>query len=386
MLTTLARRLLFTFARPVHKRVEGSRLLAPLLMRPSFQRLEAQLRVFLPAEEVVAVVGLLEGGGVRAWVMGGWGVDALMGRETRPHADLDALVAQEDEQRALALLERRGYRVVERVLIDNLPPLRTAVVLLDGARHRLELQPIDTGRLEALVAAAPAGGSPFATGTVGGRTVPCLSAAGQEFFHTGYPQRPRDHADMGHLRSADDEDSPEPVAPSGFRGRVVPAAVRRSRAAVGLGPSALNIHVPELEAVLAAPHITLVNPWMPTGRIAQADVDELGRLVGSFPEITFTLARTGRFPGILYLAPEPSAPIVALIEAIVARWPEHQPYGGAFDTIIPHLTVAFGAGVLEVPDAVAELLPLTVRVSRVDLMTMGRTGRWTMRASLPLRS
>jgi lincosamide nucleotidyltransferase A/C/D/E len=39
--------------------------------------------------EVMRVLRALEAAGVRYWLEGGWGVDALAGRQTRPHRDLD---------------------------------------------------------------------------------------------------------------------------------------------------------------------------------------------------------------------------------------------------------------------------------------------------------
>ncbi|MFG3094110.1 2'-5' RNA ligase family protein [Streptomyces sp. NPDC048202] len=52
--------------------------------------------------------------------------------------------------------------------------------------------------------------------------------------------------------------------------------------------------------------------------------------------------RCGRFPGILYLAPDPDAPFRRLTEAVAERWPETPPFGGQFDEIVPHLTIAQG--------------------------------------------
>jgi hypothetical protein len=44
-------------------------------------------------------------------VAGGWGVDALVGQQTRLHRDLDLALDARDEPVALRALERRGYRV-----------------------------------------------------------------------------------------------------------------------------------------------------------------------------------------------------------------------------------------------------------------------------------
>ena len=40
-------------------------------------------------QTLLAVVGLLEADGIDVWLDGGWGVDALLGQQTREHDDLD---------------------------------------------------------------------------------------------------------------------------------------------------------------------------------------------------------------------------------------------------------------------------------------------------------
>ncbi|MGH2997797.1 MAG: nucleotidyltransferase domain-containing protein, partial [Gaiellaceae bacterium] len=43
----------------------------------------------MSAEDAVVILDGLEGAGLRAWVDGGWAIDAVAGRQTRPHDDLD---------------------------------------------------------------------------------------------------------------------------------------------------------------------------------------------------------------------------------------------------------------------------------------------------------
>ena len=50
----------------------------------------------MTAERVLQILDTLRSAGVTATVDGGWGVDALVGRETRPHEDLDLVVALGD--------------------------------------------------------------------------------------------------------------------------------------------------------------------------------------------------------------------------------------------------------------------------------------------------
>jgi hypothetical protein len=54
------------------------------------------------------------------------------------------------------------------------------------------------------------------------------------------------------------------------------------------------------------------------------------------------LCRVQRFPTATYLAPEPSKPFVQLTESLVGEFPAHLPYGGQYNDIVPHLTVAQG--------------------------------------------
>ena len=65
----------------------------------------------MSAEDVLAVLGALEAAGIPAWIGGGWGIDALVGEQTRRHDDLDLAFRAEDEARLPAVLRRsEGYQ------------------------------------------------------------------------------------------------------------------------------------------------------------------------------------------------------------------------------------------------------------------------------------
>jgi hypothetical protein len=48
------------------------------------------------AERTASTWSLLEREGIRSWVIGGWGIDALVGRQTREHHDLDLFLLDDD--------------------------------------------------------------------------------------------------------------------------------------------------------------------------------------------------------------------------------------------------------------------------------------------------
>ncbi len=99
------------------------------------------------------------------------------------------------------------------------------------------------------------------------------------------------------------------------------------------------------------------------------------------------LGATGRFPTVLYLAPDPDEPFVRLTEAVCEAYPEYPPYGGAFDTIVPHLTAAEGAAevLIEAEVDVVPWLPISAEVREALLIEEiePNSARWQTHAHLP---
>jgi 2'-5' RNA ligase len=177
---------------------------------------------------------------------------------------------------------------------------------------------------------------------------------------------------------------------------VLPEPLRRRLAGQA---SALLVPVPEAEAAVSGwrarydpaaragipAHITVLYPFLPARRIDAAVLRSIRALAGSVPPFPFRLARIDSFTsGDLHLAPEPAEPFIALTEAIHARWPQCPPYGGRYATIVPHLTLAFGAQ----PDGlVAELrplLPIEAVAEEVLLVVHGRDEHWRVAERFPL--
>lgn len=127
-------------------------------------------------------------------------------------------------------------------------------------------------------------------------------------------------------------------------------------------------------------HVTLLYPFLPVRSVDAVAERTLCSLMLATAAFDFSLASVGRFPGVVYLAPEPAAPFVALTGALVERWPEHPPYGGAYPEVVPHVTLAYGEAV---PEDVLARLPLRVRAREVWLMARAFR-RWSRLACFPL--
>jgi 2'-5' RNA ligase len=137
-------------------------------------------------------------------------------------------------------------------------------------------------------------------------------------------------------------------------------------------------------------HVTLLHPFRPPARVTGGVLRRAAAaLVGQRP-FDFRLATPGAFPGVVWLAPEPEAPFVAMTLALARVFPEWPPYGGLHADIVPHLTVAHGteAELASVRDALAAEWaacgPVRARCTAVALL--GCDGpRWRLCHLLPLR-
>src|SRR5579864_3813924 len=154
----------------------------------------------MTAADVLSLYGELENLGIVIWIDGGWGVDALVGEQTRPHKDLDIAVQQKDVPRLRQLLERRGYKEIKLeearpwnfVLGDeNGREIDFHVIVIDDEGNGL-YGPADRG--EMYLAASLTG-----TGSIDGRKVRCISPEWMVKFHSGYELKEKDFRDVSAL-------------------------------------------------------------------------------------------------------------------------------------------------------------------------------------------
>jgi aminoglycoside-2''-adenylyltransferase len=155
------------------------------------------------AVEVLRVVDALDAAGVRAGITGGWGIDALLRRETRSHGDVDLGVASEVVDAAIDALGVLGYSVAA----DDRP----ARVVLTSDSGQVDLHPIVWDASGAGVQTGLDGdrfdypvGSLDAEGEIAGRRVRCGTPELQLAFHTHFDPREHDRRDMATLAAAFD--------------------------------------------------------------------------------------------------------------------------------------------------------------------------------------
>jgi 2'-5' RNA ligase len=123
-------------------------------------------------------------------------------------------------------------------------------------------------------------------------------------------------------------------------------------------------------------HLTLLDPFVPSYRLDRAVLRGVQEVLAEFEPFSYELVRLQRFPRVLYLSPEPAEPFIAITEALWRRFPDHPPYGGAFDIVVPHVTLVLGDEPVGLADFVAQRLPVSGRVDDVELRMEDATGRW----------
>jgi lincosamide nucleotidyltransferase A/C/D/E len=146
----------------------------------------------MTANDVIEIVQLLNQNQIEVTIDGGWGVDALLGEQTRAHSDLDIAIPHKDAEKIRALLEARGYREVPRndtwacnfVLGDDQGRLIDIhTYTFDAEGHNIFGVAYPHDSLNGM-------------GSVNGFPVQCITPEWMVRFHSGYPLDENDYHDV----------------------------------------------------------------------------------------------------------------------------------------------------------------------------------------------
>ena len=156
--------------------------------------------------------------------------------------------------------------------------------------------------------------------------------------------------------------------------------------------TALIVAVPEAEsavgelrlrhdrsAALGVPaHLTILFPFVDSGAL---DEDAVEAVFSAHEPFDFELESLETFDGGgTYLAPSQADRFVALTESVWRRWPDHPPYEGAHETIVPHLTIS------EQPLDCDVQLPIHAHAGAVTLIEEQADGCWVCRRRFALHA
>jgi len=167
--------------------------------------------------------------------------------------------------------------------------------------------------------------------------------------------------------------------------------------------SAVIVAVPEAEdvvgrfraeldpsAALGVPaHVTILVPFVAPARIDQDILAALAETMKSVSAFDVIFERVSWFSdAVAWLAPEPAEPFRELTKAVWQRFPDYPPYNGAYEDIVPHLTIGENrpAETMRLAaQAVERLLPIGARISRAMLIQGSNQAKsWRTVTDLPL--
>jgi lincosamide nucleotidyltransferase A/C/D/E len=138
--------------------------------------------------------------GIEIWIDGGWGVDALLGEQTRPHADLDIFIREKDVSKLRELLEAEGYREIK---LEIARPHN--FVLGDDAGREIDVHVITFDEKGNIIYGPVENGEKYppalftGIGVINGKTVKCISPEWVIKWHTGYQPKEKDFKDVSAL-------------------------------------------------------------------------------------------------------------------------------------------------------------------------------------------
>lgn len=154
------------------------------------------------AGDVLALLTVLRLDDEPHWVEGGWGVDALLGQQSRDHGDLDLMIDHSCADRAEASLREAGFELI----YEDWPGY---VSYMHGTGHVIDLcitaadRYGDRWNVNRTVGRSepdyPFDG--FTYGWIGGQRVACLGPEVQIAHHQGYEPEEVDRWDVEQLRS-----------------------------------------------------------------------------------------------------------------------------------------------------------------------------------------
>ncbi len=151
----------------------------------------------MSATDLIGLLELIESEEIPVWLDGGWGVDALLGIQSRLHKDVDLILRVTDVPKLQAILGKRGFTILKGIpphafVLANQSGLEVDVhsVVFDqegNGKYRME-----NGEYWIYPAEGFSG-----HGSINGKKVRCLSPSAQVLCHAyGYTPVEKDFRDM----------------------------------------------------------------------------------------------------------------------------------------------------------------------------------------------
>lgn len=146
----------------------------------------------MDAEDAVDIIRFLDQHGIEVYVDGGWAVDALLGRQTRIHNDLDIALPEKLVPKLRELLGGRGYQQIPRN-----DTWECNFVLANAQGHEVDVHSYTLDEAGNNVhGAAYRAEHLTGQGSINGYPMRCIAPEWLVKFHSGYPLDENDLQDV----------------------------------------------------------------------------------------------------------------------------------------------------------------------------------------------
>lgn len=151
----------------------------------------------MTSADVIDIYSALGGQGIDIWIDGGWGVDALLDRQSRLHKDLDIVLEHRHLIRFEQFFVSRGYYRTKREIER---PFN--FVLGDRGGREIDVHAISLNENGNGIYGPGENGLAYpadsltGSGTITGCAVRCISPQWMVKFHSGYELTEKDYQDV----------------------------------------------------------------------------------------------------------------------------------------------------------------------------------------------
>lgn len=161
--------------------------------------LNTSILELLTPKSILYLYNLLKNYNIEIWIDGGWGIDALLGKQTRVHSDLDIVIEEKNLDKSLKILSELNFNLSDNdeykkwnfVLINQEFKLDFHVITFDDKGNGI-YGPVANNVSYPNYAFGE-------TGVIGGQTINCISPKYQLESHSGYKLREKDIFDIRNL-------------------------------------------------------------------------------------------------------------------------------------------------------------------------------------------
>ena len=143
--------------------------------------------------DAIEIILYAEENEIDIWLDGGWGVDALLGEETRSHNDIDLFVEEKNGKTFIEILKEKGFtEVIEAYTTTD------HTVWKDDKDRIIDLHVFEFNEQGDLVFEGESYPSNVFSGIgkIGNKVVKCIDAENQVLFHLGYEHDENDVHDV----------------------------------------------------------------------------------------------------------------------------------------------------------------------------------------------